>query len=278
MPISGAVGQNEFETHALVRGLARRVGRKPPIPIEILALADREINLDRVDGGHRSHRPAARIDQGAHLKLGLSSYAVDGRNEPREIEVDLSRFHGGFSGLDLSFGGGHRCLRRQVVLNGVVQILLASGLLFRQRGVAVDIKFGPALHRLSVGKRGLGLRQLPFGLIERRLKGTRVDLEEPLPLPDECPFLIALSLQVARDLRPDVGIRESVQRADPLAKNWNILLLNLHDLHVRRSAWLRPRYMFWAQRSYGHADDDQAKPSAYPEFAFPNRVHGSLRQ
>src|SRR6266480_1929780 len=77
VPIGGAVGQNKFETHALVRSLARGVCGEPPIPIEILTLADREINFDGIDGGHRSHRPAARIDQRADLKLRLSSNAVD---------------------------------------------------------------------------------------------------------------------------------------------------------------------------------------------------------
>src|SRR5713101_6567719 len=273
MPISGAVGQNQFQTHALVRGLARGVGRKPPIPIEVLPLADGEINLDGVDSGHRGYRPAVRIDQGAHLKLGLSSNAINGRNEPGKIEVDLGRFHSSLSGLDLRFSCGHRCLRRHVVLNGVVQILLAGGLLLRQRNVAVHVKLGPALHCLSIGKNGLGLRQLPLGLIERRLKGTRVDLEEQLPLLDECAFLVALPLQVARDLCPDVGIGESVERANPLAKNRNVPLLNLHDLNVRRSTWLRSRYVLRAQRSNNQADDDQAKRSPYHEFVFRKNVH-----
>src|SRR5690242_17053351 len=180
--------------------------------------------------------------------------------------------------LDLGFGRGHCRLRRHVVLDSVVQVLLAGGLLFRQRSVAVDIKFGPALHRLSVGKRGLRLRQLPFGLIERRLKGARVDLEQQLPLSDKCAFLVALSLQVARDLCSDIGIGESVERADPLAKNGDVLLLNLHDFDVRSAARLSARYMLWPHRSYGHADDGQAKPSAYPEFAFRTRIHRLLRQ
>jgi hypothetical protein len=48
------------------------------------------------------------------------------------------------------------------------------------------------LHCLGVGKRSPGLRQLPFGLVERCLKGPRVNLEEELPLLDECAFLLAL--------------------------------------------------------------------------------------
>ena len=82
----------------------------------------------------------------------------------------------------------------------------------------------------------LGLRQLPFGLVERRPKRPRVNLEEQLTLLDECPFLVALAQKVAGDLRPDIGVCETVERADPLAINRNIPLLNLHDLDIGRAA------------------------------------------
>src|SRR6266436_104431 len=95
MPIGGAVGQNKFEAHALVCSLARGLRRKPSIPIEILTFADGKINLDRVNGGHGGHRPAARIGQGAHLKLSLPGDAVDWCNEAGKIDVDLGRFNGG---------------------------------------------------------------------------------------------------------------------------------------------------------------------------------------
>ena len=96
-------------------------------------------------------------------------------------------------------------------------------------------------------------------------------------MPDECAFLVALPHQVAGDLRSDVGIHESVERADPLAINRNILLLNLHDLNVRRSAGLS-RYVLWVDRSNNQADDEQANRSAYPEFVFRKRVHILSRQ
>ena len=105
-----------------------------------------------------------------------------GADEPRKIEIDLGGFNGSLSRLDLSFGRRHRRLGRQVVLNGVVQILLAGGLLFCQRGVAVDVKFGPALHRLGIGELRRRLCQLSLGLIESRLKGPRIDFKEQLAL------------------------------------------------------------------------------------------------
>src|SRR3989442_10452763 len=89
----------------------------------------------------------------------------------------------------------------------------------------------------------------------------------------ECAFLVALPQEIARDLCPDVGVRESVERADPLAKNRNILLLNLHDLNVGRSARLHSRCVLWARRSNNQADDDQEKRAAYPEFVFQKCVH-----
>src|SRR6202521_2643508 len=57
MCIREAVGQNQFETQILVSRLPSCLRRKPFVPIEVLALADGEIDLDGVDGGHGGHRP-----------------------------------------------------------------------------------------------------------------------------------------------------------------------------------------------------------------------------
>jgi hypothetical protein len=126
------------------------------------------------------------------LKLSLAGDAVDRRNEAGEIEVDLGGFNGGLGCLDLSFGGGDCRLGRQIVLNGVVQILLAGGLLPREGCVAVDVKFGAALNCFGVGELGLGLCQLSLGLVKCRLEGTRINLEEQLSFFDERAFLVAL--------------------------------------------------------------------------------------
>ncbi len=74
--------------------------------------------------------PLLGLDQGTHLKLGLPGDAVDGRNEASEIEIDLGRFDGRFVGLDCASACLHGGLGGQVILNGIVEILLACRLLF----------------------------------------------------------------------------------------------------------------------------------------------------
>ena len=64
------------------------------------------------------------------MKLRLPGDAVDGRNQAGEIEIDLCRFHRRFVCFDLRFGGGHRGLGRQIILNRIIKILLAGGLFF----------------------------------------------------------------------------------------------------------------------------------------------------
>ena len=78
-------------------------------------------------------------------------------------------------GCHCGFGG-------QIILNGVVEILLAGGLLLGQRRVAVHVEFSSFLHRLRVSELGGGLRQLSFGLIEHRLKRPRIDFKKQLAL------------------------------------------------------------------------------------------------
>ena len=120
------------------------------------------------------------------------------------------------------------------------------------------------MHCLGVGKRGVGLRQLPRGLVERRLKGPRIDLKKQLAFPDESAFLIGLSHQVAGDLRPDVSICESIKRAYPVAVNRDIFLGDRNYLDVERSH--SACAMFWAhsQNGHGHNSHEQHSPNHEP--------------
>src|SRR5215831_18620715 len=126
--------------------LATRLGREALPPCEILRLAGGEINFDGVNRGNGGDRPATWADEGAHLELCLSGDAVDGGNEAGEIEINPRGFNGGLIRLNLSLGRFHRGFGREVVLDGVVEILLAGGFLLCQWCVTVDVKLSPALH------------------------------------------------------------------------------------------------------------------------------------
>jgi len=148
------------------------------------------------------------------------------------------------------------------------QILLARCLFFGQRAVTLYVELRSALHRYGIGKQRLGLCQLPFRLVQRGLKRPRVNLKQQLPLLDEGAFLVGLLHEVARDLRPHIGVRKPVERPDPLAINRNIPLLHLNDFNIRGSTALRAGNVLRPHRSYHHSNHHQANRPAYPKFVF----------
>src|SRR5271157_1386055 len=87
---------------------------------------------------------------------------------------------------------------------------------------------------MGVRIEGLHLRKGGLRLVQGRLEGTGIDFEEHLTLLDRIPFLVILSDQVARDLRPNSGIHQSVGSANKLAYDRDVFLYNLRDFHNRR--------------------------------------------
>jgi len=83
----------------------------------------------------------------------LSGNATDRGGKPSKTEVEFCSFDGSLGRVDLSLGGRHGGFRRQVVLNGVVENLLARCLLLRQRSVAFHIELGAALNSFGVSNR-----------------------------------------------------------------------------------------------------------------------------
>jgi hypothetical protein len=77
---------------------------------------------------------------------------------------------GGFRGLD-----SRGCLAH--VGLGLVQVLGGGGPGRHEFLVPLDIRFG-------TGLLGLPLRLLPFGVVQRSLERTRIDLEQQIPLLD----------------------------------------------------------------------------------------------
>jgi hypothetical protein len=91
---------------------------------------------------------------------------------------------------------------------GVVQVLLADRVLLGQRLDARQVGRGRLVDGLPCCARH------PC-LIDGRLEGARVDLEQRLPLLDEVAFAVVLLDQVTRDLRPDRRVDVAVERTDP---------------------------------------------------------------
>src|SRR5712692_10481089 len=65
--VSPPVGQDEFKRLSFELRFPLLEGWKPPVEVEIVCLADSEIDLDGVDRRNGSDRCAAWVDQGANL-------------------------------------------------------------------------------------------------------------------------------------------------------------------------------------------------------------------
>jgi len=215
MRIERAVGENHLQMDIpLALGALLRV-RIHAQPVEVLLLADVEVNLNRVDGRHRRKRDVCG-DEVTDLRLRNSGDAVDRRDDLREFQIELRL-------RDSRPGGGDGGLIAEIRLNGIIELLLADHLLFRQRCQAPDIDLGFA-------ERRFGLAELPLRLVERRLVGSRVDLEHKLAGLDERPFLIRLAEQVAGDARLDLRVDVAHERSDPFGIDRHVPLLDRNDL------------------------------------------------
>ena len=120
------------------------------------------------------------VDEVADLRGGLAGNAGDQRPHMGEAEVQLGVFDRSFSGGDRSLGRLHRGFGLRLLLHIVVELALGDGACLGKRGVALDVDLGEAELRLGLQHLTLCLRQLAFGLIERGLEGTRIDLEQDL--------------------------------------------------------------------------------------------------
>ena len=80
------------------------------------------------------------------------------------------------------------------------------------------------------------MSELRLGLIENRLKGTRVNFEENVAFANGSAFLVGLLDDVAGDLRLNLRVDVAVERGDPFADDWDISLLDGSHLDVRRDS------------------------------------------
>ena len=133
--------------------------------------------------------------------------------------VQLGGIYLRFCRINLSFGGSDLSLGGNIGLNRIVEILLANRLLFGQWNIAIHVELGLDLIRFGLRELLLGIGELRFGLIECCLKGSRIDLEQRLALPDVGTFGIVLSEQIPSHLRLNLGVDHPIQGADPLLGN-----------------------------------------------------------
>jgi hypothetical protein len=73
---------------------------------------------------------------------------------------------------------------------------------------------------------------LRIGLVEHRLKGTRIDLEQNLALPDERAFLVALLNEISTYLRLDLSVDITIQRRDPFTVDGDIPLYDADNFDL----------------------------------------------
>src|SRR5579864_1049168 len=186
--------------------------------VDVLPLADGEIRLNGIYLRDRREN-RRRIDKIADLHLSNSGDAIDQRFHLRELEVQLGLLHLGLGGLDRGF-------RRAVRLYVVVELALRYGAFFGQRSVPINV-------HCSLGELCLSLCQLGVRLFEHSLKGTRVNLKKNLTLADKRAFFVALPDDVSRHLRLDLRVYVAIERRNPFAEDWNVLLNYAGNFHLR---------------------------------------------
>src|ERR1700674_5379902 len=140
-----------------------------------------------------------------------------------ELQIQLRLFH-------LSLGSLHGGLGGKIRLDIVVQLTLSNGPLLRQRSIPVHIELGFAQLRF-------GLRELCLGLIEHRLKGARIDLEEHLALANKGAFFVALLDEIPTYLRLDLRVDVPIQRRNPFAVDGDVFLNDADNFHLDGRWW-----------------------------------------
>src|SRR5580704_2056167 len=167
---------------------------------QIFLFADWEIDLDRIHLGNCGEY-RGRSHQVAHLHSVDAGDAVDQRKNFRVAQIQRSLFNRSLSRF-------HGRLRSELLLRVGIELSLGNRVSFRLGDIAFDVEFG-------VGQLRLSLRQLPVGLIKRRLKWARIDFEENLALPDKSAFLVVLMNQISAHVRLDLSVDVPLERPHP---------------------------------------------------------------
>ncbi len=217
-----------------------------------------ENDRDRLELGDDDNAVGiARLHVIAGIDLAQPDPPADRRDDVAVDEVELL-------GVDL----------RLIGLNGADILLhqrrlrvedLPGDRVFRDQGaVARQIDLGILEQRLI-------FCQLPFGLLERDLVGTRIDLSEKIALVDDLAFLEGDFGQLAGDLGLDRHRRERGDRTEPAEHDRHIALADLGRADRHRARRLeapgRGRLVTGAQHHPGHQSADNKEDKEEPERA-----------
>ncbi len=175
-----------------------------------------EVGIHRVERDDRGEQRLVLVGQVAQRQIVAADHPIDRRGDLAKIEVEFVLFHIGDAGIDRGFG---LFLGRQIL----VDVLLADGarrLGDHQRPLIV----GLGQFELSAGQ-----FELSGGLIILGLVGTRIDLEQQIPLLDVRSFLEWHLDQIASHPRPDIDRVDRVGAAGVVDVVGDLALNGLAD-------------------------------------------------
>jgi hypothetical protein len=166
--ISRSVGKDKLELEVVETPALFRLAQKRFRVAQVILLAEREINLDRIECRNSRERIARRTHQIADLRLRQTGNAVDWRNDPREAEIQFGSLdrrlsirelpgrsrNSGFRSVDLCLrvrdlrarrlnAGSLRIdlrLRSVICLKRVVEILLRDRLLLGKWTILLHVE------------------------------------------------------------------------------------------------------------------------------------------
>ena len=181
------------------------------MPADAIAVAQERLlvgverGIDRIDGddgGEQRGVALAARDEVAAGHERAAHAAVDRRDDPGELEIELGGAERGRDRVDTSRGLGRRA--------GPALAL------FERHGVVARQPVGPPHLGRGAIARGVGLRQLRAEPLDLRDEGTIVELEQQLARPDEAALLEGDVRDQARDARPDADRLHRLEAAGEL--------------------------------------------------------------
>ena len=270
-----------------------RAGRRVDLGIHRREPSGGELcRLAAVVGGHGEHGAAlhARNDvadivlgdgeeHGHRLKLGDDNHArrLSGADEVADIDLAqprksryrrdnarIAEIDGG--GFDVGPVGQHHAL---VLLD---QGGLRGQHLLRDRVRGVKRLIAPQIDA-RVGKQGAVARELPPGLIERRLEAARIDFGKKIARFHELAFLKCDAPKLAAHLRPDGDGRQRRDRAKGVQGDVDVAFGGLGDAHGLRAARAEATLIagVLTGKDRPHEKHEQDEPENDPHRAFAAR-------